>query len=172
MKSIHAIADPHLRVELSSYGQYCGPTKPPTKRGTKKCEKGRGAKKRRRVSDDRDYFDEYCGSVFSDWDSCKKLAATLINAPDDELAANIEAYRDADREDDLYGPFQYLANRALELARQDLVNQSASSSAVSNQTPDLLNLAAVPTYNRPILGCVGDRKQVCTALSKFVANMS
>ena len=36
MKTIHAIADPHLRVELSANGQYCGPTNPGTKLGTKK----------------------------------------------------------------------------------------------------------------------------------------
>ena len=111
MKTIHAIADPYLRVELSTHGQYCEPTNP----GTQK--KGGRTKKRQRVGDDRDYFDEYCASVFPDWNSCKELAATLNNADDEQLVANLDTYGISLQEENLYEPFEYLANRALELAR-------------------------------------------------------
>jgi hypothetical protein len=157
---VHAMADPHLRVELSTQGQYCGPTNSPTKSGTKKRgKKGRGTKKRKSESDDRDYFEEYCQSVFTDWDNCKKLATTLISTADNQLTANIEAYRNALCEDDLYDPFQYLANRAFELARQDDVSKQTSQCNGVNVTPNLLlNLLLVPTYNRPILGCADKRR--------------
>ena len=78
----------------------------------------------------------------------------------------MDTYGIALQEEDLYEPFEYLANRALELTRQDLVGASKSRSqhAVSmsqtNVIPDLLNLRAVPTHDCPILGCAGDRKQV------------
>ena len=158
MKTNHSIADPHLRVELSTYGQYCGPMKRATQVVTKtEC----GARKRQRVDDGRDYFNEYCDSVFPGWDSCKDLAATLNNAGDAELVASMETYSKALRENYLYAPFEYLANRTFELARQDLLHAlKAGSKTEANVTPALLHLRAVPTYNRPILGCAGDRKQV------------
>ena len=169
MKTNHSIADPHLRVELSMHGQYCGPMKRPAHvEGKMEC----GARKRQRVDDGRDYFDEYCDSAFPGWDSCKDLAATLNDAGDNEFVANMGTYGKALREDALYEPFEHLANRAFEFARQDLVNALKSGSKTeANMTPDLLNLRAVPTYNRPILGCAGERKQVCKVLSIFIANM-
>ena len=79
----------------------------------------------------------------------------------------MDTYDIALQEEDLYEPFEYLANRALELARQDLVGATKSSSqqnaavatSQANVIPDLLNLRAVPTHDRPILGCAGDRKR-------------
>ena len=154
MKTNHSIADPHLRVELSTYGQYCGPMKRPAEVGTRT---GCRMRKRQRVDDGRDYFHEYCDSVFPGWDSCKDLGATLNNAGDNELVASTETYTKALRQEYLYAPFEYLANRAFEVARQDLVNALKTE---GNVPPVLLNLRAVPTYNRPILGCAGERKQV------------
>jgi hypothetical protein len=82
---------------------------------------------------------------------------TLINAADDQLITNIEANCNALCEDDLYDPFQYLANRAFEFARQDDVLKQSLGNGV-NVTPDLLlNLLSVLTYNRPILGCADKR---------------
>ena len=101
------------------------------------------------------------------------LQATLNDAGDNELVASTGAYGKTFREDSLYGPFEDLANRAFELARQDLVNALKSSlKTEANMTPDLLNLRAVPAYNnRPILGCAGERKHVCMVLSIFMANV-
>jgi hypothetical protein len=167
MRTIHAIADPHLRVEMATHGQYCGPMKSARvkRRPSKRSPNKRGPNKRRRGGDDRDYFDEYCNSIFSDWRGCKQLATTLINAGDEELAANIKAYRDGSCEECLYDPFGYLANRAFRVARQDLLASKLSSShngtvssAEVGLEDTLLNLVAVPAHNRPVLGCAGDRK--------------
>jgi hypothetical protein len=154
MNTIHPMADPHIRVELTTYGCYCGPTK---------CS----PKKRKPEGDGRDYFDEYCNAIFPSWATCKQLATTLVHGADDELIAVMNAYRDASSEADLYDPFEYLSNRAFEVARQDLVEASMSrsrqndvvSSTEANLMLDALpNLVAAPTYSRPILGSAGDRK--------------
>ena len=110
------MADPHIRVELTNFGQYCGVTNSPSG-GTKNSGK-RGVTKKRKLDDGRDYFDDYCKSVFEDWDTCKNLAASLIDASDEQLLANIEAYRQGSREDELYDPFEKLANRVFQFARR------------------------------------------------------
>ena len=168
MKTIHAIADPHLRVELRTHGQYCGPMNSTTEGGTKKGrKKGRGTKKRRLGGDGRDYFEDYCDSVFPGWDSCKKLAMTLVDADDGELHANIEAYCDASTEDELYSPFEILANRVFRRARQHVVDAPKPSShhiggvpapEASMSPKPLLNLVAAPAHDRPVMGCAGDRQ--------------
>ena len=146
------MADPHIRVELTKSGQYCGVTKDSGKRG---------ATKKRKLDGGRDYFDDYCKSVFEDWDACKELAASLIDAGDDELLTNIEAYRQGSREDELYDPFEKLANRVFQFARRALIGASKLRSRCSRASTakDLpLNLVAVPTYSRPIHGCADKRK--------------
>jgi hypothetical protein len=169
MNTIHPMADPHIRVELTTYGCYCGPTKcSPKKSAPKKgSSKKSGTKKRKPEGDGRDYFDEYCNAIFPSWATCKQLATTLVHGADDELIAVMNAYRDASSEADLYDPFEYLSNRAFEVARQDLVEASMSrsrqndvvSSTEANLMLDALpNLVAAPTYSRPILGSAGDRK--------------
>ena len=158
MKTIHAMADPHIRVELINLGQYCGVANSASG-GTKNSGK-RGTKKRK-LDDGRDYFDDYCKSVFEDWGGCKKLAASLIDAGDDELLTNIEVYRQGSREDELYDPFEELANRVFQFARRALIDASKSRSRRSRASTakDLpLNLVAVPTYSRPIHGCADKRK--------------
>jgi hypothetical protein len=141
MNTIHPIADPHLRYEFSAKGQSCAPH-------------------RRQDGDTRDYFEEYCNSVFfPNWPSCKGLAADLMAACDDEMESNIQKYRDALNERQLYDPFQYLAGRAFETARDAMgaAGPLADTSAASETLPNLL---AVPTHNNPLLGCAGERKQV------------
>lgn len=155
------MADPHLRVELTKSGQYCAAMKSQKKGGTKKCGgEGRETKKRKlgaegvkEVQDnDRDYFDDYCSSVFPKWNSCKELATAIIDADDDEMVKRIGLYGDAARESDLYDPFEFLCNRILERARQ-------AASAEAGVTPDSLpNLVAVPAHSRPMIGCAADRK--------------
>src|ERR1700733_793448 len=72
MNTIHSIADPHLRYEFSTKGGYCAP-------------------QRKQDGDARDYFEEYCNSVFfPNWPSCKNLAADLMAACDDEMELNIQ----------------------------------------------------------------------------------
>jgi hypothetical protein len=174
MNTIHPMADPHIRVELTTYGFYCGPIGCSPKKGAsgkgssrKSAPKKGGTKKRKPEGDRRDYFDEYCNSVFPSWPTCKQLAMTLVHAADDELIAAMNAYRDAPSEHGLYDPFEYLANRAFELARRDLVEalkpRSRQNNAVSNTEANVMldalpNLVAAPTYSRPILGSAGDRK--------------
>jgi len=156
------MADPHIRLELIYDGQYCGPMNLPSD-GTQNRRKkgGRRAKKQKR-DDARDYFEDYCESVFEDWNACKHLAATLIDAGDDVLLVNMEAYRAGSREDELYDPFGELANRVFQLARQALLSssklRSRRSGAASAAKDVPLNLVAVPTYNRPIHGCADKRK--------------
>jgi len=74
MKTIHPVADPHIRVELTNFCQYCGVTNSPSG-GTKNSGK-RGITKKRKLDDGRDHFDDYRKSVFEDWDACKKLVAS------------------------------------------------------------------------------------------------
>ena len=177
MNTVHAIADPHLRAELAASGQYCGPMKRarmnhwPSKSGPSKRRPIKRRPVQRRCEDGgRDYFEEYCNSIFTDWQGCKKLATTLVDASDEELVANIKAYRDGSckgsHEKYLYDPFRCLANRVFQVARQDLVASRLSSShddAVSTtefkMTADTVpNLMAIPTHDCPILGCAVDRK--------------
>lgn len=147
MNTIHAMADPHLRVELRNHGQYCGPMK-------------------RRRDDVRNYFEEYCQTVFPNWTRCKELASALIDAREDQLDANIQTYRRGSHEKPLYDPFEYIANRAFEAARQHIADASrspdsdvANSSTDAHVMPDIsLNLMAVPTYDHAVLGCAADRK--------------
>ena len=167
MKTIHAMADPHIRLELANYGQYCGLTSAPRGAGTTNSGK-KGRRTKRRVSGgDSHKFNHFCGSAFKEWDTCKQLGTELINAGDDELLAAIKAYRNVSCEEKIYAPFETLANRALQCAQQAFVDASGSSpqdnltvlSAEANMTPDLpLNLLAVPTHSRPIHGCADKRK--------------
>jgi len=141
MNTIHPIADPHLRYEFSAKGQSCAP-------------------QRKQDDDTRDYFEEYCNSVFfPNWPSCKDLAADLMAACDDEMDSSIQKYRDALNERQLYDPFKCLAGRAFKAARTAMgaAGPLADTGAASGTLPNLL---AVPTYNRPLLGCAGERKQV------------
>jgi hypothetical protein len=117
------------------------------------------APKRRKSELRRDYFDEYCNRIYPDWDSCKRLAKELFDNADDELLAQIEAYRQAVTENDLYKPFEYLANRAFEAARDELMNaQKLGLQGVDSSTQPVPNFVAVPTFNRPISGCADKRK--------------
>ena len=149
MNTIHPIADPHLRYEFSTKSQYC-------------------ALQRKQDDDTRDYFEEYCNSVFFlNWPSCKDLAADLMAACDDEMEFNIQRYRDALNERQLYDPFKYLAGRAFKAARNAMGSAGplADTGAASETLP---NLMAVPTYNRPLLGCAGERKQVHVFVSRNI----
>ena len=110
--------------------------------------------------DIRDYFEENCISIFfPNWASCKDLAATLIATSDDEMEVNIQKYRDASSERQLYMPFKYLANRAFKAARHALgaVGPDARRDREADLA-DLPNLLAVPAHDRPLLGCAGERK--------------
>jgi hypothetical protein len=152
MNTMHSMADPHLRLELATHGQYCGPRQ----QKTRPC----GA-------DDRDYFDEYCNSVFPRWETCKQLGRQLVDTGDDKLIASVKACRNASRENHLYDPFEYFANRTFEAARQDFVEvleQSllagdGASSANANAVPDPPPyLVAARAHDRFVLGCAGERK--------------
>ena len=163
------MADPHLRIELTNYGQYCGPTNPPRRASTKKSGKKGRRKKQRVFGDNPEQFDHYCGSGVNDWDTCKQLGMELSNAGGDGLLAHIKAYRDVSREEKIYAPFEKIVNRALQFARETFVDADASgsspqhnlslSTAEANVKPDSpLNLLAVPTHSRPIHGCADKRK--------------
>ena len=170
MKTIHAMADPHIRIELTNHGQYCGPTNPPRRARTKKSgKKGRGKKQRVPGGDNPEQFDHYCDSAVNDWDTCKQLGTELINSGDDQLVADIEAYRDVSCEEKIYSPFERIVNRAFQFARESFVDVDVSgpspphnlslSTAETKFKPDLsLNLLAVPTHSRPIHGCADKRK--------------
>ena len=110
--------------------------------------------------DTRNYFEEYCNSVFfPNWALCKDLAVALVAACDDDMELHIQEYRDASSERQLYPPFKCLANRAFKAARHALV--AAGPGARHNggaDFADLPNLLAVPTHDRPLLGCAGERK--------------
>ena len=110
--------------------------------------------------DIRDYFDEYCISIFfPNWPFCKDLAAALVAARDDNMELNIQKYRDASSERQLYTPFRYLANRAFATTRHAL---EAAGPGVRHDgeadLADLPNLLAVPAHDRPLLGCASERK--------------
>ena len=146
LNTVHSIADPHLRYEFSVKGQYCAP-------------------QRKQDDDTRDYFEEYCNSVFfPNWPSCKDLAADLIAACDDEMELNIQKYKDALNERQLYDPIEYLAGCAFDAARNAMgaAGPLEDTGAASETLPNLL---AVPTYDRPLLGCAGERKQVDVLVS-------
>jgi len=154
------MADPHLRVELTTLGQYCAAMKSQkggTRGGGRETKRRKlgveGVKEVKKKQDnDRDYFDDYCSSVFPKWKSCKELATAIIDADDDEMVSHIGLYGDASRESDLYDPFELLCNRVLERARQ-------AASAEAGVTPDSLpNLVAVPAHSQPMMGCAADRK--------------
>jgi len=116
---------------------------------------GRVAQRRNEnLNDGRDYFDNYCKSVFEDWDACKELAASLIDADDEESLAT--SSRQGSRDDELYDPLEKLVNLVFQFARRALIDASKSRSRRSRASTakDLpLNLVAVPTYDRPIHGC-------------------
>src|SRR5271170_7470554 len=72
MNTIHTLADPHLRYELKTQGQYCGPI-------------------HKQTDDIRDYFDDYCNCLFfPNWATCKDEAVTLLVTNDDELEMIIQ----------------------------------------------------------------------------------
>jgi len=75
------------------------------------------------------------------------------------MELNIQKYREASSERQLYTPFKYLANRAFKAARHAL--GAAGPGAWDDggeDLEDLPNLLAVPTHDRPLLGCAGERK--------------
>jgi len=146
LNTVHSIADPHLRYEFSVKGQYCAP-------------------QRKQDDDTRDYFEEYCNSVFfPNWPSCKDLAADLIAACDDEMELNIQKYKDALNERQLYDPIEYLADHAFKAAR-NAMGPTGPLADTHDASDTLPNLLAIPTYNRPLLGCAGERKQVHISVS-------
>ena len=156
MNTIHSMADPHIRVEFTNHGLYCG--------RVSRASKKRRTKKRTPEDHGRDCFEGYCNSALPSWATCKELAAALVCAGDDELIAAFNAYRDALCEEDLYNPFEFLANHALKAARQDALRAVWGHSGPiprtwTGVTPDSLpNLLAVPTHDCPILGCADKRK--------------
>jgi hypothetical protein len=160
MSTIHLIADPQIRVELATRGQYCGRITSWINRGTKKSG---GTKRQKCQVDRRDYFEEYCATVYPDWDTCKELAKKMMDTADDELLAQIEKYYNAEDEPELYDPFEYLANLAFKVARDDLMTVERLGLrdeylGTGSSTESLPHLVAVPTYNRPVLGCADKRK--------------
>ena len=75
------------------------------------------------------------------------------------MELNIQKYRDASSERQLYTPFKHLANSAFKTARHAL--GAADPGAWHDGEADLAdlpNLLAVPAHDRPLLGCAGERK--------------
>lgn len=123
LNTIHALADPFLVDEVKLHAQYCAPvTIVP--------------------DDERDYFEDFANAAFPEWAKAKQLARSLINLNDLEIEKHIQLVRDANSEQDLYTPLQYLANRAFGIGAQD-------GSTL---------LTMISTYNKPVQGTAENRK--------------
>lgn len=134
----HAVIDPLVKYEHGTNGQYCG------------------SRDEQKAGSPLDQISDFMGCVVSktEWKASLRLAKKLNRANVPAVVQQKELLKAASKEDEMYAPFEYLANYAANAINNEL--EATSHSNPSSE--DDGHYAIVPAHSKELIGVDTGRK--------------